>query len=60
MRKTKIKIADTRKELCMRILSINEGWESNIGYPIRISVIFYIRCQNLIEIGPGEGKFKNF
>ena len=39
-----------------RILSINGGWESNIGYPIGISVIFYIRCPNLIEIGPGEGK----
>ena len=43
-----------------RILSINGGWESNIGCSIGISVIFYTRCPNLVEIGQGNRKFKNF
>ena len=39
-----------------RILSINGGWDSNIGYPIGISVFFYTKCPNLIEIGPEKRK----
>ena len=39
-----------------RILSINGGWDSNIGYPIGISVSFYTKCPNLVEIGPGKRK----